>query len=66
MPVSLAQRKNPVAQTGADSRIDELVSLASPKKPYNRKNPPKDYDGHAYDPYGYNTGLKVNYDGHLI
>ena len=32
MPVSLAQRKNPVAQTGDDSRIEELISLAAANK----------------------------------
>ena len=32
VPVSLAQSKNPAAQTGADSRIEDLVSLAAANK----------------------------------
>jgi hypothetical protein len=31
VPVSLAQSENPAAQTGADSRIGELLSLVSVK-----------------------------------
>jgi hypothetical protein len=36
VPVSLAQNKNPAAQTGVDSRIDEIISLRETK----RRNPP--------------------------
>jgi hypothetical protein len=35
VPVSLAQNKNPAAQTGVDSRIDEIISLRETK----RRNP---------------------------